>query len=305
MRRHAAKFLVLILALSWFSALRPQQAQASGYAVVVNGVAVQGAMPAMVNGNLMVAVRPLITAMGGVVSWNSTERSLTIFQNGSQLTLYENSNTAFQNGERIWSPVAPYLNDDHLVAPGWWLASRLGASVEFTGATLIVNTGGPLSATPKHPLMNQNYYFPFPKGAKYDPYFDTMGAPRYYEGNVTRHEGTDILAAKGTPLVAVTAGTVVRYGWVTLGGYRLTIQLDDQPGYRFYYAHLDRYASGIYLGAHVKAGQLLGYVGNTGEGPERTEGHFVTHLHFGIYNADGTAIDSYPFLQFWESHKAW
>lgn len=305
MKRHTVHAVLLVLALTCFSLLPANTAGASGYSVVVNGRSLPDAIPGMVAGNLMVAVRPFITAMGGVVNWNSSAESMTVFYGGHQLEMYIGTNMAFEDGERIWSPVRPYLKGDRSMAPGWWLANRLGADVEFTGSSLVVNSHPRLSTQPGHPLMNSSYYFPFPKGATYDPFGDTMGAPRYFEGNVSRHEGTDILSPKGTPIVSVAAGKIIRYGWNTLGGYRLTIQLDDQPAYKFYYAHMDRYASGIYLGAHVSAGQLLGYVGNTGEGPERTEGHFVTHLHFGIYDANFNAIDSYPFLKFWEGHKAW
>jgi murein DD-endopeptidase MepM/ murein hydrolase activator NlpD len=301
MRNHHLRVFVVVLVTSLLITLTAGSAAAAGYAVAVDGQTVQEAMAEMRDGQLAVAVRPMVEAMGGWVSWNSTYRRLDLGYRGTQMAMWEGTTKAFQDGKALWMPFPLYLNNNgRAMAPAWWLAVRLGATVRFDGTTLYVTTGRqPASA---HPLMNPNYYFPYAQGAPYGPYTDTMGDPRYYDGRTFAHEGTDIPAPKGTPIYAVAAGQIVRYGWNTLGGYRITIQLDDHPEYRFYYAHLDRYAPGLYLGAKVKAGQLLGYTGNTGEGPERTEGKFIPHLHFGIYGPNG-AINSYPFLRYWEQHK--
>lgn len=294
--------------------LLPQAAMAAGYSVVVNGRTVPGTLSEMRSGQLMVSVRPLVEAMGGNVAWNASAKMITVNYKGSQVAMWIGNNLAFQDGNRVWATVPPYLKDGSAMVPGWWLSARLGAKVSFSGTTLYVNTGStapaPAAASdpnprPDHVLANPTYVFPFPAGAPYEPYSDTMGDPRFFNGRAFVHEGTDILAPKGTPIVAVASGTVIRYGWNTLGGYRVTIQLDDQPGYRMYYAHMDRYAPGIYLGAKVKTGQLLGYTGNTGEGPERTEGKFVPHLHFGIYGPDWQAINPYSLLKYWEGNKVY
>lgn len=259
----------------------------------------------------MVAVRPLVEALGGGVAWDDAHSQATVNFDGSQIAFWIGNTLVFQDGVALKAPVAPYLNRGRTMVPVWWLAVRLKAKVQFTGSTMMVETndersGGATGPGTRpdgsHLLMKANYMFPFAQGVRYEQYYDTWGDGRSYQGRQFHHEGTDILAKKGTPIMAVAAGTVVRYGWNTLGGYRVTIQLDDAPGYTFYYAHLDRYAPGVYLGAHVRAGQLLGYVGSTGEGPERTEGKFVTHLHFGIYGPGG-AINPYPFLNYWEAHK--
>lgn len=301
-----------LAALTLLLVMLPQAAMAAGYNVVVNGWTVPDTTAEMRSGQLMVSVRPMVEAMGGNVAWNSTTKMATVTYKGSQLAMWIGNNLAFQDGNKIWAPVAPFLKDGKTMVPGWWLAARLGAKVSFNGTSLIVNTGSSTPAPsptpnpnprPNHVLANPNYFFPYPAGAVYEPYFDGMGDPRYYDGKTFAHEGIDILAAKGVPIVAVASGTVVRYGWNTLGGYRVTIRLDDQPGYTMYYAHLNGYASNIYLGAKVKAGQLLGYTGNTGEGPERTEGKFVTHLHFGVYGPDGNAINPYTLLKYWEGNK--
>jgi hypothetical protein len=296
--------VLLVLALTMITTFGPASASAATYAVVVNGVAVPGQMAELRQGQLAVAVRPFVEAMGGQVTWSAASQQVGISYKGSQIAMWLGTTTVFQDGARLWAPVAPYLKNGSTMVPAWWLAVRMGANVSYSGTTLTVKTGSPAS-TGGHPLKDPSFFFPFPLGTKYQPFYEGWGDPRYFDGVTSRHEGTDILADKGTPVVAVAAGTVVRYGWNTLGGYRLTVQLDKYPGYRFYYAHFDRYAAGIYLGAHVRAGQVIGYVGNTGEGPERTEGKFVTHLHFGIYNSDGTAIDPYPFLKYWEPNRTY
>jgi murein DD-endopeptidase MepM/ murein hydrolase activator NlpD len=295
----------VLLALTMTASLAPAPALAAGYGVSVNGRSVSDTLAELRNGQLAVAVRPFMEAMGGQVTWNASARQVTVSRQGTTVALWQGTTLAFKNGQRLTAPFAPYINGDKMMVPAWWLAAQFGATLRFDGGTLSVQIGGQsIGVQSSSPLMNRSFYFPFPQGAKYETYYAGMGDPRTFQGREFGHEGTDILSPKGTPIVAVASGTVVRYGWNTLGGYRVTVQLDSAPDYRFYYAHMDRYAPGIYQGAHVRAGQVLGYVGNTGEGPERTEGKFVTHLHFGIYSPDGTAIDPYPFLKFWEAHKA-
>lgn len=141
-------------------------------------------------------------------------------------------------------------------------------------------------------------------------YEDTWGAPRPQGG----HEGTDLMVPTGTPEYAVTDGTVVPVigsnsnGWNSLGGYAVMLRAaysvgPVREGDLFYYAHLQRESS-LPLGAKVRAGQLLGYAGDTGQGPEVTRGLFPPHLHFGWYDASGTrsylpsgAMNPYPLLE--------
>jgi hypothetical protein len=303
MKRGTFRALLAVLALSLMVSLVPYRAQAAGLRVVVSGMAVDGAQPELKNGHLAVAVRPFVEALGGTVTWNDAAQRIGMNVSGSQTAMWVGNSLAFQDGERLYAPFAPYIRNGKTMVPAWWLAARFRLSVSFDGTTLSVTRKGAQTVQGGDPLMNPNYYFPYGKGAPYEPYHNTWGDGRYYEGRNFAHEGTDILAPTGTPIYAVASGTIVRYGWNTLGGYRLNVELDGHPGWRFYYAHMDRYANGLYLGAHVKAGQLLGYTGSTGEGPERTQGKFVPHLHFGIYRPDGQAINAYPYLKFWESHK--
>jgi murein DD-endopeptidase MepM/ murein hydrolase activator NlpD len=301
-----SRVIVVVLAVAFLFGIIPQQASAHRYSVVVNGTEVHETLAELRDGQLMVSVRPFAEAMGSTVAWNQADQRVTIARNGSQFAVWLGTSVAYKNGKRLYAPVAPYLKQGRSMVPAWWLAVQLGGTVRFTDATLVVTIGGGQSnpgPAPRHPLAMSHYVFPFPQGATYEPYIDSMGAPRFWQGQQFAHEGIDIFARTGTPVVAVASGTVVRYGWNTLGGYRVTVQLDDYPEYRFYYAHLDRYAPGLYVGARVQTGQLLGYVGSTGEGPERTEGKFPPHLHFGIYGPDG-AINCFELLRFWERNRS-
>jgi len=110
-----------------------------------------------------------------------------------------------------------------------------------------------------------------------------------------QHEAIDILAPRGTDVMAVEDGTIAKLFTSKAGG--LTIyEFDPSKQFVYYYAHLDGYAPGLKEGQEVKRGDVLGYVGTTGNAPKDTP-----HLHFGISKLDpdrrwwgGTALD--PFL---------
>lgn len=154
---------------------------------------------------------------------------------------------------------------------------------------------------PKNPSAYLNGVFPLAKGS-YTPFTNSFADARTWStggSTVRSHEGVDILADNGTPVYSALAGTVVKAGWSEYGGWRITISVDETT--EFYYAHLSKYAAGMKEGVKVKAGQLIGYVGSTGYGPEGTEGKFVSHLHFGIYKRTPTyqAIDPFLYLKWW------
>jgi len=115
--------------------------------------------------------------------------------------------------------------------------------------------------------------------------------------NGHRHEALDIMAARGTPVVAVDEGNVVKLFHSKPGG--LTVyQFDDAQTWCFYYAHLNRYAEGLKEGTLLRKGDVLGYVGSSGNASPN-----APHLHFTIFKLgqkkrwwQGTAIDPYPLL---------
>jgi murein DD-endopeptidase MepM/ murein hydrolase activator NlpD len=114
---------------------------------------------------------------------------------------------------------------------------------------------------------------------------DTWGGARS-EGR--RHEGIDIFARRGTEVVAATEGLVSRIGENRLGG--LSVWVLGPGRQRHYYAHLDRYAEALSPGDRVAVGDVLGYVGNTGNAKGTPP-----HLHYGIYTVTG-AINPFPLL---------
>ncbi len=98
-----------------------------------------------------------------------------------------------------------------------------------------------------------------------------------------------MVAARGTPLVAIEGGVIARLSNSSLGG--ITIWLTGSSGDEFYYAHLDGYASGLSSGQRVGVGDLIGYVGNTGNAQ-----YTVPHLHFEHHPGGGGAVNPYPLV---------
>ncbi|HHU77697.1 MAG: M23 family metallopeptidase [Caldicoprobacterales bacterium] len=144
-----------------------------------------------------------------------------------------------------------------------------------------------------------NKVFPLDLSVEYT-YEDGYGDARSFGGERS-HEGIDIMTDKGVPIRSVCDGVIERSGWNNLGGYRLGIRGKDNIYY--YYAHMSRYEGRPKEGDKVKAGQIIGYVGDTGYGEEGTTGQFLPHLHFGMYYGKGSrlrAFNPYPFLVAWE-----
>jgi len=115
---------------------------------------------------------------------------------------------------------------------------------------------------------------------------DSFGAPR--DGGSRRHEGIDIAASDGTEIHSTTPGKVKNIGYSNKGGWGVTIS--DPQGNTHYYAHMNTDPSKILgIGQEILAGQVIGYVGSTGnaQGP---------HLHYGIKDANNKAINPYDLL---------
>ena len=107
------------------------------------------------------------------------------------------------------------------------------------------------------------------------------------------HEGNDLFANFGTPVVAVADGTVENVGSLPISGNRLWVYADT--GDQFFYAHLSAFSPNAVDHTRVKAGELLGYVGNTGDAEPTPP-----HLHFEIHPDGGKAVDPHPFLVVWQ-----
>jgi peptidoglycan LD-endopeptidase LytH len=115
--------------------------------------------------------------------------------------------------------------------------------------------------------------------------------------NGHRHEAMDILEPRGTPVRAVVNGTIRKLFLSKPGGITI-YEFDEKAEYCYYYAHLDRYAEGLHEGMSVKPGDVIGFVGSTGNAVES-----APHLHFAIFElgpekqwSRGKAVNPYPGL---------
>lgn len=156
---------------------------------------------------------------------------------------------------------------------------------------LPVLTGPPdIDVSPQ--LTKRGYVFPIFGQAWFS---STLGAAR---ANTGWHHGTDIFATFGAPVLAIADGTLFSVGWNKVGGYRLWLR--DRQGNQFYYAHLAAYSQLAQNGREVRAGQVIGFNGNTGDAQGTP-----FHVHFELHPVgllplgyDGV-VDPYPYLLAW------
>lgn len=159
-------------------------------------------------------------------------------------------------------------------------------------------------------IWNDVKYFPVPLSTVSvdfkTTYVNTWMSERTYGGN-RGHEGTDIMAKNNQrgvcPIVSMTDGKITKKGWLDKGGYRIGVEAPG--GAYFYYAHLDSYAD-IEVGDTVSAGDILGFMGDSGYGTEGTKGNFPVHLHLGIYLYSGgkeVSVNPYWVLRYIENSK--
>lgn len=162
-------------------------------------------------------------------------------------------------------------------------------------------------------LFADAVYFPVPEAS------DDQAASVSYEnswqyernyGGVSGHEGTDIMAdiqRRGYyPVISCSDGVVEKIGWLPKGGWRIGIR--SPHGVYYYYAHLAEYEESMREGSKIAAGQLIGYMGDTGYSEvEGTTGNFPVHLHFGMYlnREDGEEVSYNPYyvLKILEANK--
>lgn len=153
-------------------------------------------------------------------------------------------------------------------------------------------------------------YFPIPESTTDKnmtvSFTNSWMTERTYGGK-RGHEGTDVMASQNIaglyPVVSMTDGIVRSKGWLEKGGYRIGVEAPS--GAYFYYAHLDSYAK-VEIGDEVQAGDLLGFMGDTGYGSEGTTGKFPVHLHVGIYiypDEQEMSVNPYWVLRYLETRK--
>ncbi|GMQ93281.1 MAG: hypothetical protein BMS9Abin12_0758 [Acidimicrobiia bacterium] len=116
---------------------------------------------------------------------------------------------------------------------------------------------------------------------------DTWGAPR---SGGRSHKGVDMSAVRNAPVVAIESGTVTRTSNSTLGGF--SVYLTGVSGNRYYYAHLEGFASGISGGTAVSVGDLVGYNGSSGNAP-----NWLPHVHFQYAPSGSDWVNPYPLVK--------
>ena len=181
--------------------------------------------------------------------------------------------------QRGWVPAATELAESHAATPAVLPAepdpaaptlvapAGVDAAIEDAATTLEPAGSGDLDE-----LRARRLTVPV-EGISREQLFDHFDDPR----GERRHEAIDIMAARGTPVRAVEDGVIARLFDSHVGG--LTIyQFGPQGRFAYYYAHLDRYAPALADGDAVRRGQVIGYVGTTGNAPDD-----APHLHFAIY----------------------
>lgn len=153
----------------------------------------------------------------------------------------------------------------------------------------------PIAPVPVAAAPAQSMVIPV-QGVKASQLTDTFTQARASGTRV--HDAIDIMAPRGTPVLASSAGTVEKLFTSVAGGLTIYVRLDDRR-YIHYYAHLDSYAAGLSEGQRVTQGQVIGAVGSTGNANAA-----APHLHFAIqltteaakWYEPSTALNPYPLL---------
>jgi peptidoglycan LD-endopeptidase LytH len=171
--------------------------------------------------------------------------------------------------------------------------AAVGAPVATSGTPTIgaaprgVEPGGAIEVLQRHRLR-----MPI-DGTGVDSFKGDFAERRAGHGGHT-HEAVDILAARNTPIHAIEEGTIAKLFESKAGGHTI-YQFDPTERFAYYYAHLERYADGLHEGQRVAAGDVIGYVGTSGNAPPGTP-----HLHFAIFEVGpekrwwkGEALDPY------------
>jgi murein DD-endopeptidase MepM/ murein hydrolase activator NlpD len=175
---------------------------------------------------------------------------------------------------------------DRLVSTRQELAQARAAMVEARRANVSAQINLAVLAAGSDIVIHG---FVFPVGAPHS-FGDSFGAPRMMGTEYAHaHQGTDIMAPMGTPVLACERGIVTKIGTDVLGGNKLWLK--GESGTYYYYAHLSAFAEGLANGQLVEAGRVIGYVGDTGNARGG-----APHLHFEIHPDGGAAVNPYPLL---------
>ena len=173
------------------------------------------------------------------------------------------------------------------------LVAGAGLATVMTAWEVGKRVPGAVAEAPPEDLRRRGLEFPVAATAR--TMTDSFDDPR---GLTRRHHAVDIMAPRGSPVRAVDDGTIVKLA--SGGGGGTTIyQFDGTELYCYYYAHLQGYAPGLHEGQKVTRGEVIGYVGTTGNAPAS-----APHLHFAISRLDerkewwnGTPINPYSLLR--------
>ena len=181
-----------------------------------------------------------------------------------------------------------------VLKPGGSVDEAANAVVEVPAPTSGRNGTIPPSAPEAKELTARRLTIPV-QGVQPDKLVNSYHDKR---GGGRQHEAIDILAPRNTPILAVEDGTIARLFLSKAGGTTI-YQFDPSGQYCYYYAHLERYADGLKEREQVHRGQVLGYVGTSGDAPKNTP-----HLHFAVFRLtpekhwwEGTPINPYDVLR--------
>lgn len=180
-----------------------------------------------------------------------------------------------------------------VVSCATWVEKAAAPPAPLAVETAVPETSAAATTQPpRDPLAARRLLIPV-KGLARKDLRDNFGEKR----GVRRHHALDIMAPRGTPVVAADDGRVVKIRRHILGGLSV-YQYDSEERYAYYYAHLDAFAKDLEEGRMIERGDLIGYVGTTGNAPAS-----APHLHFAIIAMGperkwykGTLVNPYPYL---------
>ena len=190
----------------------------------------------------------------------------------------------------VWATLPPPTRE---AAPAPFSSSLATAARAVPPSRSGTHGPEPVGVLPSADLAERNLLMPVQGAAP------TALSDNFYDARGGRaHEALDIMAPRGTPVLAVDDGTIAKLFDSEYGG--LTIyHFDPTETYTYYYAHLDRYAPGLVEGDSVRRGQVLGYVGTTGNASPDSP-----HLHFAVFRLGpekrwwkGTPINPFPLFR--------